>query len=601
MKDVEQRISEIEEEIAALPEGSITAKKIKGKEYEYYRFVRNKKRVEKYVSHEEAARLSLQIEKRKQLERELRSLIGLLPGPGAQRLTKAEEDGYRTIIRTGRQLSALTDQIQHYKKRECIRKLRDYILGGPQEKVFILYGLRRTGKTTMVKQILRELPAEEFAKAAFIQVKAEDTLADINADLNLLEKRGFRYVFLDEVTLTEDFIEGAALFSDVYAGSGMKIVLTGKDSLGFAFTRSDQLYDRCILLHTTFIPYREFEAVLGIQGIDEYIRYGGTMSMSGVNYNEDSTFASAQSANEYIDTAIARNIQHSLKYYQNGSHFRQLQELYRRGELTNAINRVVENINHNFTVDVVKKAFESADISITARNMLHDRVSPMDIREHLDMDSVTFGIMQALDILNCEEQTVDIEEDHMTQIREYLQILDLVAEVDLRFLPDVSSMRKIIIITQPGMRYAQADAIIKNMLLDEKFVRLSLPERNRVLERLTSEIMGRMMEEIVLLETKLAMPGREVFKLQFAVGEFDMVVFDPAGLCCEIYEIKHSKEAVPAQYRFLTDAEKCALTEHRFGTIRGKYVIYRGEDILMDGIQYLNVEGYLKALGKGRE
>ena len=80
-----------------------------------------------------------------------------------------------------------------------------------------------------------------------------------------------------------------------------------------------------------------------------------------------------------------------------------------------------------------------------------------------------------------------------------------------------------------------------------------------------------------------------------------MVVFDPAGLCCEIYEIKHSKETVPAQYRFLTDAEKCALTEHRFGTIRGKYVIYRGEDILMDGIQYLNVEGYLKALGQGRE
>lgn len=67
----------------------------------------------------------------------------------------------------------------------------------------------------------------------------------------------------------EDFIEGAALFSDVFAASGMKIVLSGTDSLGFLFTEDEQLYDRCILLHTTWIPYREFEAVLGISGIDE--------------------------------------------------------------------------------------------------------------------------------------------------------------------------------------------------------------------------------------------------------------------------------------------------------------------------------------------
>lgn len=52
----------------------------------------------------------------------------------------------------------------------------------------------------------------------------------------------------------------------------------------------EQLYDRCIMLHTTFIPYREFEEVLGIKGIDEYIRYGGTMSLSGINYNADTTF-----------------------------------------------------------------------------------------------------------------------------------------------------------------------------------------------------------------------------------------------------------------------------------------------------------------------
>ena len=87
-------------------------------------------------------------------------------------------------------------------------------------------------------------------------------------------------------------------------------VLSGTDSLGFLFTEDEQLYDRCILLHTTFIPYREFESVLGVHGIDEYIRYGGTMSLGGVHYNETSTFASKESTDEYVDTAIAVSYTH---------------------------------------------------------------------------------------------------------------------------------------------------------------------------------------------------------------------------------------------------------------------------------------------------
>ena len=104
------------------------------------------------------------------------------------------------------------------------------------------------------------------------------------------------------------------------------------------------------------------------------------------------------------------------------------------------------------------------------------------------------------------------------------------------------------------------------------------------------------MEDIILLETKIAYPGKKVFKLQFAVGEFDMVVFDPKSISCKIYEIKYSKEQVSEQYRHLNDEQKCTLTSHRYGDIEGKYVIYRGENALIDGIQYLNVEEFLKSL-----
>lgn len=587
-------IAEIERDIAILPEGSITKKKIRDKEYYYHRITRNGKRVEKYIDFKDVAELKDRIDRRKKLEKDLKELKKQIIPEKAT--TKEEYLEFKTTVRTGSRLRAQIAVTKKYKKRECIRELRDYIFGSQTDKVFVIYGLRRTGKTTMIRQILTELPETEFRKAAFIQVRSRDTLEDIDEDLGLLETKGFKYVFIDEVTLMEDFIEGVALFSDIYVSSGMKIVLSGMDSLGFAFSKEEQLYDRCIMMHTTFIPYREFEEVLGIKGIDEYIRYGGTMSLSGVNYNENAIFASARSAEEYIDTAIAKNIQHSLKMYEYGGHFRSLLDLYEKGELTNVINRVVENINHSFTRRVVERTFKSHDIAVTASNLLRDREAPMNIKAHMDLDAVTRGMMQMLDILNKEEQSIQIEDYHMAQIEEYLTLLDLIMKIDLESLPEVNRKESVTVITQPGMRYAQANAIVSNLLLDAKFSELSLVERQRILDRLLSEIRGRMMEDIVLLETKIAHPEKKVFKLQFAVGEFDMVVFDPKGLNCKIYEVKYSKEQVPAQSRHLKDEGKCAMTSHRYGEITGKYVIYRGESGSLEGIQYLNVEEYLKSL-----
>lgn len=575
-EEIIARIAEIEREIAVLPAGGVSKKNVHGNIYYYYyhRITQNGKRMEKYVKADEVDELISNIEKRKKLEKELKKLKQCMP--------KEKNLDFKTKVLVGDRLKSLVSITRNYKKRECIQMLRDYIFEDIADKVFILYGLRRTGKTTLIRQIILELSDSDFNKAAFIQVTSRDSLSEIDEDLRLLEKNGYKYVFLDEVTLMEDFIEGSALFSDIYASSGMKIVLSGTDSLGFAFSKEEQLYDRCIMLHTTFIPYREFENVLGIYGIDEYIRYGGTMSLGGINYNASTPFSNIKDTEEYINTSIAKNIQHSLKMYQYGGHFRQLLDLYEKGELTNVINRVVEDMNHRFTKSVVER--------ITANNLLGDRV------DSLNLDKVTLGIKNMLDILNKEEQSVDISDVHMTQIKEYLAILDLIKEIDLEYLPEVNQKSKIIVVTQPGLRYAQAEAIVENLLLDEKFQELDIQKRTRILERLLSEIRGRMMEDIVLLETKLAKKDKHVFKLQFPIGEFDMVVQDPKTLSCEIYEIKYSKERACEQYRHINDEEKCAMTTHRYGNITGRYVIYRGENTEMDTIQYLNVEDYLKSL-----
>ena len=575
--------------------GGITYKTINGKRYAYYQWTENGKQRSRRVKDEEFAELAAKIAaERAQKE----SLRGILQGVVAEPVAAySATPNFKTDVKIGAQLPRFFASVMKWKKRECFAALHDYIYSENNDRVLILYGLRRTGKTTLVRQLMGEMPAEMLAKTAFVQLSSRHSLADVNHDLKLLESLGYRYVFIDEVTMLSDFIEGAALFSDVFAAGGMKVVLSGTDSLGFVFSEDEQLYDRCILLHTTFIPYREFENVLGVAGIDKFIEFGGTMSMGGTNYNMDKfTFATKESADDYVDSAIARNIQHSLRCYQHEGHFRSLQELYDAGELTNSINRIVEDVNHRFTIEVLTRTFKSGDLSRSAQNLRRDRLRPTDVLDRVDVGAVTKRLKHLLQIRDKAELSVGIGEAHRAEIKEYLDLLDLTCDIDVVNMSNLNARMSRTVLSQPGLRYAQASALIQSLLLDETFRNVPIAERMSIEKRILDEIRGRMMEEIVLLETKMARPEKQVFQLQFAVGEFDMVVFDPKNACCEIYEIKHSDQVAKEQYRHLLDAKKCADTEFRYGKILSKNIIYRGSTGALGNINYLNVEEYLKGL-----
>lgn len=586
-------------EIETLPSGGITYKKINGKEYAYYQWREDGKQRTRRTKDEELEQLSRQIERRKELQNLIKDIDN-------QKVNEEKPvSQFRCTVRIGEELERFVKPVAKWVKRECFQQLHNYVYGDIHDRVYILYGLRRTGKTTLIRQLISEMDTSMRSKTVFIQIQDSKTLDDVNQDLKVLEEKGYRYVFIDEVTLLNDFIEGAALFSDVFAASGMKIVLSSTDSLGFMFTEDEELYDRCIMCHTTFIPYREFERVLGIVGIDDFIRYGGTMSLGGKQYNDNAIiFATKKSTDEYVDSAIARNIQHSLKNYKYEGHFRSLRDLYEKNELTNAINRIVEDMNHRFTIEVLTRDFKSNDLRISASNLRKDREEPTDILDRIDILKVNETLKSLLEIKDKDEQKVEIQDAHRFEIKEYLDLLDLTVEIESRWMSDYNRRESRTAFSQPGMRYSQAEALVKSLMQDDIFRELSLEERKRITARIIDEIKGRMMEDIVLLETKLSKKNCEVFRLQFAIGEFDMVVFDPDEGTCEIYEIKHSKEVVPQQCKHLLDEQKCKDTEFRYGTISGKYVIYRGAttSLAQAGVEtpedviYLNVEEYLKKL-----
>lgn len=513
---------------------------------------------------------------------------------------------YETKIVYGDDLRKMVKTVKGLKKRDCFGRIEKFLHGTDRTRVCALYGLKRTGKTTLLLQTIAEMSEEEFSKCFYAKMNTENTMAQITRDLEKMFDNGYRYAFIDEITLMKDFIDSAALFSDIYSMMGMKIVLSGKDSLGFWLARDNELYDRVRMIHTTFIPFREYSRLLGIDSIDEYIRYGGLLSQGELDFEnedviaDDASFRDDESTRKYVDTAISRNIQHSLACCRYGHRFGPLRELYEADELTSAINRIVEDMNHRFLVSVLTRDFVSSDLGITAHNLKNERdlQKRTNILEAIDKKTVTEKLMKLLNIRNKAEQTVEITPSQAARIKEYLKGLDLIVECPVRNAEMGLEKEERILFTQPGMRYCQAQALVYSLMQDETFGQLTEDEKTFITDRILEEVRGRMLEDIVLLETMKAL-GRnyDVFKYQFATGEYDMLIYGRNERGCAAYEIKHSDKCVSEQSRHLHNENMLLLTTPRFGTLEGRYVLYLGENKdTEDGIAYRNAEQFLKAL-----
>ena len=598
----QERITEIEKQLLLLPAGTLTYKTIKGNEQPYLQWSERGKTISRYIKIAEREHIFQQLELREKLLDELRHLK---ERPQQQVITQSVP-AYRTNVITGYDLKELILPAQKLRKRDCFKRLNKYMTGDFAGKVCLLYGLRRTGKTTLLLQAINELTDDQFTKAVYIKATTDNTMADLNQDLKLLRENGYRYIFIDEVTLIEDFIDSAALLSDIYAAMGMKVVLSGTDSLGFWFTLRGELYDRAVTIHTTFIPFREFSRLLHINDIDEYIRYGGMLKVGELAFDDDdanepdASFRDDESTRRYIDTAICQNIQHSLKCCRDGTYFRHLQSLYDKGELTGAINRIIESMNHQFLLRILTRPFKSHDLG-SAAEVLRKQSDPdkqSTLLDTIDHKGITNSLMDILKIKNAENMQIGLTQTHADEIKQYLTALDLVVDCPRETIASGADELEYVLFTQPGMRYCQAQALLHVLMKNTTFKTASEREKKLVGDRILEEVRGRMMEDIVLLETSRSLPkGKRAFKLTMSASEFDMVIYDDEHDTCELYEVKHSAEIVEHQYHVLTDEDECALVEKKYGTIIKKCVLYRGKPTTLDnGIEYQNVDEYLKQL-----
>lgn len=494
------------------------------------------------------------------------------------------------IVYSGRDLELFLSEAndKHYKKRFIYRDLMDYLDGtnGQNGKVCCLYGLRRTGKTVMMHQAMRKIG--DYNDILLIHcendedAKSYDTMGMVRKQIK--EHPGCRYIFIDEITKTRNFVGTASFLANDYAVSGKKIVVAGTDSFGFFLAKNDELLDRMYQIHTTYISYKEYHFCLG-KDIMDYIKYGGTLTDGSVFYNKDSF-------KEYLNSSIAYNITHGLEKWNQGRNFGILEEIVAHGDLPSFINKVVEYHNRTFLASVINKAFKSNDLGSLIDLMTKHDTADTTYLESAELNEV---VRMVLGIKGEFFHPADAE--CVDRIIEYLIALDVLFKV-----PDNPFGKNEYIFTQVGIRYWQADALIEALMMSDEFTKnYNDAEKYDITKKIREDVCGGILEDIVFYQLYASLKDRpeiKVAKYRNVQGqEVDVLIENLDAKTSVAIEVKLSDQKHANQFRHLANEEFCREIEKKTGTrISNKVVVYRGETAPsgIPGICYINVEQLLK-------
>lgn len=481
---------------------------------------------------------------------------------------------------TGQLLEAYIENklsnIEHQKmlkERFCVKDVRDFF-NETTLKICGLYGLRRTGKSTIMYQLIKGLGTDN---CTFINCGNRDYYTDIEKEI---KNSNTKYIFIDEITKVADFINLSSSLSDLFPGK--KIVIAGTDSASILFAKMNELYDRIKLIHTTYISFREYNYLLG-KDIEDYIKYGGTLSDGKAIYNNDDL-------DEYTNTSILLNITHSIKNSKGEIPYTRLYNLFLDGSLDAAINKTLERRATDFILNVMRSNFEKSHQFGSVRQLILKHKSSEDIPDK-DIDVInnfdTKEICKYIsEHINLGESS-DIEEKDIELITTLLKKLDV-----LTVIPGEE-----IIFTQPGMQYAFTERLTEAVIGSPDYRKL-YPETQALMRlKIEQDSIGRILENIVKCDIiKSLSDDYEVGRVEYnGEGEFDLYIVNKDTRNAIVYEIKRSNNRTPQQIQYLQNSSFCENFEKLNNcSIIKKICLYQGEDFKCeDGIEYCNISDYL--------
>lgn len=485
----------------------------------------------------------------------------------------------------------------YIRKRDCYEQLKDFMQHEYPGKICALYGLRRTGKTVMMHQYISELSDQDKEKTAYLLCLRECDMLEVRQVMENLYDKGICNFFLDEITEVTDFQKYGNTLSDYFSAKGAKIVIAGTDSLGIMLAESDILYDRIQMIHTSYVPFAEFSKLIGIDSVDEYIEYGGTLTKT--------PYKTLQASEEYQNTAIVGNILHSLEKSEDARRYgAAITELYEQDEVKSVLNKMINKFSYYTTAKAVNKYFKSAPLY----SMLHNIQEPSYV-SMINTEEANQATKNVLGIKDLDEMQTSLSKRHLDELKNYLLELELFLKIPSYIsLNSGERSEDLEVFMQPGMVYAHSTALIRNLANDPMWKdTCGIDDRNLFILRADHFVKGILLENIILAETyktfqKIDPDRYYVSQLSITLRsnnqhvEADMILVDKQKGESYLFEVKYSNQIVIDQTKHLRNTDFLKYIDENFGKVKSRLVLYTGDSSKQNDVLYLNAATYLKRL-----
>lgn len=500
----------------------------------------------------------------------------------------------------------------NFIERTAVEKIHSFISDriGLEGKILVLYGLRRTGKTTMMEQIIQRYKGN--AGCALWEIENNDSMDDVNRMIIAEQEKGTSIICIDEITKAKDFITNSSVLADVFAKEGTNIIVAGTDSLGFVFADRNELYDRTIYIQSTHIPFAEHCRVLGTNDMDDYIMFGGLMSKG----RDKASVHDYDSACRYLNSSVSGNISRSVKNSQEASCL----DVLSMKELSSIIDKMVELYSGSFNKKIMQEELKTTKLTPGSGSskgaILYKDISDNNIVKRLILNrkSISHDFVQRINADLCI--STPITDEMVQKLQNCLIDMDVLSVTDtVEFAYDErigwreKEKKKEFYIIQPAIKYYHLQEGLEFIETEDYYKELTVSDKFKLKNKLDEMIKGDMLEQIVLFETASDLPKDRYYvtKPKFTVenkssGEYDMLVYDKTANRYWGFEIKHTTNPHIGQYKNLNNPLLQEIIDMNFGNRQNVCVLYRGESLeAPGGMRFINITDFLCSLHKTKD
>ena len=450
------------------------------------------------------------------------------------------------------------------RERWLMPKLREFCYNSAK-KLLGIYGLRRTGKSVMMWTMALEL-LKKGRQVVFWELSKDATSNAIVEKIKELADKNFDYLFIDEATFAEGFPSWGLYLYNTLGRKGKHIIVSGTYSYALRAAADDALFDRITLIPTTVITYAEYNSLTG-KGIDDFLVNGGILDPMREDWGN------------YLDTAVVSNLIASLKKITNPKY--KIISNMPEEKIRSYLFYIMQELYLRPILDSLSTEYEYPELEQSLYN-LAEREPPFD---RYEVFRTKLGISTSIGLTDVEPDNTKAQ---LMSFRDVLTDMDLLDYIDVITITEENAERsREYFITQSGLMYyltlVSKDSVLRN-----------ITNNAELMKNLESVVRGRILETMVIRDTKLKYPSSRILQLRSDKFEVDMVISHESG-DVDVYEIKHGEKPLPTYSKRLQDERLPQFLKQIYGKDipRRVAVLYRGTATAKLNVNYLNVHDFL--------